>query len=433
MVELMKHVWWSFALVLCLVFSSYSVVPQTIEPNKTASSGVNNQILDMASQVNESLMQQYEIGLTNFRPRYTGTLNCNLASEYIYNQFVAMGLETSFHDWSFDGFKSRNVVATLPGTDTQSTAEFIICGHYDTVEVSPGADDDGSGTASVLAIASIMSKYSFNHTIKFIAFSGEENGLYGAFSYARDAYRRGENIVAVFNLDMVGYANTVEGGKVIRFFPATRAHWIAEFAIEVSEKYMDALDMGVETLPCYIGSDAAPFIDYGYDAVWIAHPDGYQWGHSADDLPEHINYTYHAKATRFMLAVLAEFASRPIPVQVVIKTPFEGYGYIFNHPVIKLDLGRQWYKGLRGITMILGRPMVSVDVFTNEPIKYVIFCIDGNFMNWDTQAPYEWEIQGLHYPPIGRHTLQVYAYTTNGHVAVDEMQIIIVSFSSQYG
>ena len=72
-----------------------------------------------------------------------------------------MGLDVEFHEWRYGGFHSKDVVATLYGTDLNSTAEYILCGHFDTVAGAPGADDDGSGTAAVLAIASVLQSVSF--------------------------------------------------------------------------------------------------------------------------------------------------------------------------------------------------------------------------------------------------------------------------------
>ena len=131
--------------------------------------------------------------------------------------FTRWGLSVEFHNWTFDDFTDRNVVATLPGTDTSSNAIFIFCAHHDTVAISPGADDDGSGVAAVLATAKILSQYSFNYTIRFITFSGEEDGLYGSYMYAHNASQRGDNIVAVIDADMIGYANTTEGGRTHYF------------------------------------------------------------------------------------------------------------------------------------------------------------------------------------------------------------------------
>ena len=124
---------------------------------------------------------------------------------------------------------------------------------------------------------------------------------------------------------------------------------------------------------------------------------------------------------------------RPIDIQVILTTPYEGRGYIFNRSILPLDLGKQLYRGLRGITFVLGRANASAEVISKEEIEFVIFCIDGNFIAWDREPPYEWKIQGKHTPLIGRYRLQVYAYTTSGKVAFDEMDIIILSLSCQYG
>jgi hypothetical protein len=344
-----------------------------------------------------------------------------------------MGLNVEFHEWQYGGFRSKDVVATLPGVDLNSTAEYILCAHYDTVAVSPGADDDGSGTAAVLAIASVLKNYQFNHTIRFITFSGEEVGTYGSFTYARDASFRGDNIVAVLNIDMIGYASTTEGGRVLRFFPPERSRWIAEDATSIAEKYNEIIDMHVVTLPAYRGADNQAFVDYGYDGVWIAHPDGYQWGHSANDTADHLNWSYYVKATKLMLAITAEFAQKPIDVQVVLRQPYEGYTYLFKRPILESSFGKKWYGGLRGLTIILGGKTVAIaQVFSAEPIQYVIFCIDGYFMVWDSEPPYEWTVQGWFYPLIGKHVFDVYAYTTSGKIASDQMDIFILSLSTSY-
>ena len=68
------------------------------------------------------------------------------------------------------------------GKNISSEAIYVVSAHYDCSEGSMGANDDGSGVAGMLAIADILSKYSFNHTIQFIAFSGEEVGTLGSFT-----------------------------------------------------------------------------------------------------------------------------------------------------------------------------------------------------------------------------------------------------------
>ncbi len=421
------------AIALLLNSSIISVSAQGQTSNGKAVTSDESTIIEMINQIDESLLWEYHSGLLKFSPRYTGSITCNLAAEYIYSEFQQMGLETEFHEWRYGGYHSKNVVATLQGTDAGSTVEYILCGHYDTVINSPGADDDGSGTAAVLAIASVLSNYQFNHTIRFITFSGEEVGTYGSFTYARAASYRGDNIVAVLNMDMIGYANTAEGGRVLRFFPPERSTWIADDATVIGEKYNDIIDMKVVTLPAYRGADNQAFVDYGYDGVWIAHQDGYQWGHSPEDTADHLNWSYYVKATKLMLAITVEFAQKPIDVQVVLHRPYEGYTYFFKWPVFESSFGKKYFNGLRGSTFIFGgRTLASAEVFSNDPIQYAVFCIDGYFMFWDSEPPYEWTIQGWFSPIIGKHILDVYAFTTTGKVASDQMDITIFELATSY-
>jgi hypothetical protein len=421
----------SASLLLLVNTSVVSLEPRINVPLQSRNV-TDEDIIEMIQQVNEDMLYRYLKNLTDFGPRKTGTENCKLAAQYIYDEFEKMSLDVEFHNWDFDEFESQNVVATIDGTNPESDAIFIISAHYDTVKNSPGANDDGSGVAAVLAIANILSKYSFNHTIRFIAFSGEEVGTYGSFTYARDAYNRGDNIIAVLNPDIIGYADTEKGGKVIRFANMDRSAWIPEYANELSEKYYDEVELTVENIPNYRGADNQAFVDYGYDGVWIVEHDGHQWGHSPEDTIDHINFSYLNKATKLLLAILAEIATRPIDVQVILKTPIEGKGYFFDFPLIPLNLGKFHFEGYRGITAIFGRTNASCEVRSKEEIKFVVFCIDNEFIFWDSNPPYEWRIQGRFTALTGRYKLRVYAYTTSGKRAVDEMDIMILTLSYLY-
>jgi hypothetical protein len=432
--KLMKKTIFVLLIVPLLLASSVGFTPaQDLQSAVVPFSTDEGTIIEMVNQINESLLFHYHSELMKFGPRYKGSISCNLAAEYIYDAFQQMGLDVEFHEWRYGGFHSKNVVATLYGTDSNSTAEYILCGHYDTVAVAPGADDDGSGTAAVLAIASVLSNYHLNHTIRFITFSGEEVGTYGSFSYARDASYRGDNIVAVLNMDMIGYASTTEGGRVLRFFPPERSGWIADYASLISEKYSDIIDMKIVTLPAYRGDDSQAFVDYGFDGVWIAHQDGYPWGHSPNDTADKLNWSYYVKVTKLMCAITAEIAQKPIDVQVLLRRPYEGYTYFFKHMLFESAFAKEWFAGLRGLTIILGgKTIARAEVYSQEPIQYVVFCIDDYFMFWDTDPPYEWTIQGWFSPINGRHILDVYVYTTSGKVASDEMDIYILSLSTSY-
>ena len=418
----------SLCLIFLLLGTSFlcQATNQTIITNKNGSKTANANIIDMVQQIDENLVSYYLSNLVEYGIRYTGSLECQISGDYLYNEFEKMGLFVEFHDWSFDEFDSRNVVATLNGSDTESDAIFLITAHYDTVKNSPGANDDGSGVAAVLAIASVCSKYSFNHTIRFICFSGEEVGTYGSLFYARDSYEDEDNIIAVLNLDIIGYANSGYGGKIIRFHHEKRSSWIAEFAQDISNKYLEIVDMTVEDMPNYRGHDGQAFLDYGYDGVWIAEHDGYSWGHSPNDTMEHINLTYLSKATKLMLAILVELANRPIDLQVIIKTPYEGTIYFLKRK-IPVSFARYYFSKLRGTTIIFGKTTASVQVKSDQEIKFVVFCKDNNFVYWDSSPPYEWDFNSRYNSINGMFTLRVYAYTYTGLFASDEMDIIMFS------
>jgi hypothetical protein len=106
----------------------------------------------------------------------------------------------------------RSPMAVLPGIDTSDHSIIIIESHIDsrcevlcdTSCLAQGSDDNGSGTALVIELARIMSKYSFSHTIVFITNIGEEQGLYGAEALADYVQENSIPIKAVLNNDIVG-------------------------------------------------------------------------------------------------------------------------------------------------------------------------------------------------------------------------------------
>jgi hypothetical protein len=115
----------------------------------------------------------------------------------------------------------RNVVGILPGSDPSKAGQAIVIGaHYDHVglggrfsvtpertgEIHNGADDNASGTASIIEIAraAMAERERFPRTLIFIAFAGEERGLLGSAHYVGAPAVAIANTVAMLNLDMVG-------------------------------------------------------------------------------------------------------------------------------------------------------------------------------------------------------------------------------------
>ena len=148
--------------------------------------------------------------------------------------------------------------------------------------------------------------------------------------------------------------------------------------------------------PGTIDQDVYSFVDYGYDGA-CAFPYDFPdpWSNTANDTLDHINWKYITKSTKLILAVVAEFASTPIELQVCITKPYQGYFYLFNNPLHPFNFWKHNYHGLRGTTFILGAANLTVDVMPYKDIKYVLFCIDGNFIDWANYSSphYEWKIK----------------------------------------
>lgn len=106
----------------------------------------------------------------------------------------------------------RNIFTVLPGRDTSNKEVIIIEGHidsrcegrFDGDCAAPGAEDNGSGTALVLELARVMSKYTFDQTIVFLLTIGEEQGLYGAEAFAKYCVQENIPVEGVLNNDVIG-------------------------------------------------------------------------------------------------------------------------------------------------------------------------------------------------------------------------------------
>jgi hypothetical protein len=140
------------------------------------------------------------------------------ATQYVFDQLSALGLQTAFHEWAGGsdegsaGFTGRNVVAEKPGA-TSLREVIVIVAHLDgkpaeppgASRAAPAADDDGSGVASALQVARALAGGSFDRTLRWLFTTGEEQGQLGSAAYVQAIKEAGENITGVLMLDMLGF------------------------------------------------------------------------------------------------------------------------------------------------------------------------------------------------------------------------------------
>lgn len=134
------------------------------------------------------------------------------ARAFLKQEYEKLGYGVTFQSFTYGSVPGTNFIAERTGVDPTQT--LIVSSHYDTVENVGGADDDGSGTISALAVAQSLSGLRLNMNVRFVAFDLEELGLYGSSAYADYLEAQGEmdQIQGVINLEMTGYNGMKDGG-----------------------------------------------------------------------------------------------------------------------------------------------------------------------------------------------------------------------------
>ncbi|HMI07130.1 MAG TPA: M28 family peptidase [Flavobacterium sp.] len=144
----------------------------------------------------------------NFGIKYRGTAAQANALAWLESKYAAFGYTASQiqeDSYTYSGSTCKNLVITKTGT-LYPNIFVIVDAHYDTLN-GPGTNDNGSGTAILLEMARLMVNVPTDYSIRFIHFSGEEDGLKGSGHYVNsivNATNPKMNIRLVFNIDQVG-------------------------------------------------------------------------------------------------------------------------------------------------------------------------------------------------------------------------------------
>lgn len=131
-----------------------------------------------------------------------------------------MGYQIKLHPYEVDGVEVRNVEAVLPGVSESRKDEIVIVGaHYDSAANTPGADDNASGVAALLALANAFVATRNERTIRFVGFVNEEPPYFqtssmGSLVYARECKANKEDVVAMMALESMGYFSDEPGSQM---------------------------------------------------------------------------------------------------------------------------------------------------------------------------------------------------------------------------
>ena len=241
--------------------------------------------------------------------RFAGTIHEAEAANYIADLFMAYGLEPGGDEFTYqqqftlsgpmaqamnsENVISRNVIGDLIGTEHPNRV-IIIGAHYDgqgmggmismdhggELTIHPSADDNASGTAGLLYLARHFSQNPTEHTLRFIAFSGEEMGLLGSRYYAETMVTREDSAMAMINLDMIGRLD----GNLSIFGTGTSDIWEDVLnSVQIESIEVNQVSSGSGS------SDHASFYEQGIPVLHYfsgTHSDY----HSPTDTADKINY-----------------------------------------------------------------------------------------------------------------------------------------------
>lgn len=254
--------------------------------------------------------------LVSFHNRHSTSDLYGQAATWVEGQLTQLGYAVRREQIQIPGGTTSNVIADREGSGNDRRM-LIAAAHLDSVNAgqgpqasAPGADDNGSGSAGVLALASALAATETNHDLRFILFGGEEQGLHGSRQHVAalpDGERR--RIDAVINMDMIGSLNAPTPGQ-----PALPTV-LLEGAPVSSKTVEDLADMAatytglaVEKSLNPFASDHLPFIRAEVPAVLtIEGADSVNsFIHTSDDTLDRINVDLAMDILRMNAAFLAD-------------------------------------------------------------------------------------------------------------------------------
>lgn len=252
------------------------------------------------------------------------------AAEWIEAQLAGAGLAVERQEYWVGARTHVNLVAQIPGLE--SADEIVIVGaHYDTAPGTPGANDNASGVAALLALARALEGRRMPRTLRLVAFDTEEPPAFGTADmgsrhYARRCRQRRENVVAMLSLETLGYYDDAPGSQtypplVGALYP-DRGDFLAvvgNLRSRALVRRVCAVFRGAAAFPCEGGalpsvlpgvgwSDHSSFWHAGYPAVMLTDTAPFRDPayHTPGDTPERLDYPRLARVVDGVRAVVLD-------------------------------------------------------------------------------------------------------------------------------
>ncbi|KAK0643810.1 hypothetical protein B0T16DRAFT_332799 [Cercophora newfieldiana] len=301
------------------------VASKSVFPKKIAYQKEVNPLLEKLSKQE---MEDHLTKFTSFHTRYYksdyGAQSSAWLLDEVRNTIKEAGAESHVtaepfkHPWG-----QNSIIATIPGK-TNSTV--VIGAHQDSINLwlpsilaAPGADDDGSGTVTILEAFRVLLQskdiVEGNHanTIEFHWYSAEEGGLLGSQAIFSSYAKANRDIKAMLQQDMTGHVTrTLQAGKVesvgviVDFVDPNLTDFIKKVIVEYCNIPF------VETKCGYACSDHASASKAGYPSAFVIES-AFEYSdnhiHSTDDLIKYLSFDHMLQHARMTLAFGYELAN----------------------------------------------------------------------------------------------------------------------------
>ncbi|MDB9312368.1 M28 family peptidase [Spirulina sp. CS-785/01] len=256
------------------------------------------------------------------------------AEDFLVSRFESFGYTVNLQEYEANQQKFNNIEVEIPGTD--KAEEILVIGaHYDSVVGSPGANDNGSGTVAILALAKALVKREFSRTVRLVEFVNEEPPFFwteemGSLVYAKKCRDRNDNIIGMLSLETIGYYSEQPGsqdyplGLLDKVYPIT-GNFLAfignfssrKFVKQVIQSFRTHTQFPSEgtTLPDGVSgvgwSDHWSFWQVDYPALMVTDtaPFRYPHYHTPEDTPDKVNYAALARVVAGLERVIVELVS----------------------------------------------------------------------------------------------------------------------------
>ncbi|MFC2165236.1 M20/M25/M40 family metallo-hydrolase [Acidobacteriota bacterium] len=321
----------SVNLILAACEKESHILKETVSPpfQSEYSLAEIGYIKSLVERISEEDIKSILVELENFGTRYSPSQGNLKAAHYIKGMFLSFGLQdvsiekfSYFNELSDLYEETQNVVASKEGGTTPEKI-VILGGHFDTItrraedgktselnkeNPAPGTDDNGTGVAAILTAARILSPYDFDCTLRFVAFSAEEQGLFGSVHYAAECARKNEDIIAMINVDMIGHQD--QEPEDMDIFANHDSAWLLDLLVSNIPIFAPGLLAYRIVDDSYDGSDHGPFWNNGYSAVCFMedyYPSNIFY-HTPKDTIDTVDLAFTLKSVKLVTGTVAELA-----------------------------------------------------------------------------------------------------------------------------